>query len=77
MGPADMWFYGSMQVMQTFSNLFPFLEKEMYINSDYHKFATEIENNPGDLSNSIAFYKYWMMKNGLWNKKICLDTVWE
>jgi len=77
MGPADMWFYGSINVMKEFKNLFNFLEKEMYIDSEYHNFATSIENNRGDLSNSIAFYKYWMVKNGLWDNKIVLDTIWS
>ncbi len=76
-GPADMWFYGSSNVMKEFKNLFSFLKKEMYIDSEYHNFATAIENNRGDLSNSIIFYKYWMIKTGLWNKKITLDTIWE
>lgn len=77
MGPADMWFYGSPKVMEEFTNLYNFLEKEMYIDSPYHKFATSIEGNTGDLSNSIAFYKWWMMNNGLWNNRINLDSVWE
>jgi hypothetical protein len=77
MGPADMWFYGSKNIMKEFATLFPTLEQEMYLDSDYHKFATAIENNRGDLSNSIAFYKYWMIKNGLWDKKIAIDTIWS
>ncbi len=76
-GPADMWFYGSPDIMGEFKNLFTFLKKEMYIDSEYHNFATAIENNRGDLSNSIIFYKYWMIKTGLWNKKIALDTIWS
>jgi hypothetical protein len=77
MGPADMWFYGSNSIMKEFKNLYTFLLDEMYIDSEYHNFATSIENNRGDLSNSIAFYKYWMLKNGLWDKKITLDTIWS
>lgn len=77
MGPADMWFYGSYDVMKNFTNLYENLESEMYIGSEYHKFAISIENNPGDLSNAIAFYKYWMIKNNLWDNRIALDTVWE
>lgn len=77
MGPADMWFYGSKNVMKEFKELFKFLENEMYIDGEYHNFATSIENNRGDLSNSIAFYKYWMIKTGLWDKKIPLDTIWS
>jgi hypothetical protein len=77
MGPADMWFYGSKDVMKKFSTLFSFLEKEMYLDSEYHNFATAIENNRGDLSNSIAFYKYWMIKKGLWEIKKPIDTIWS
>jgi len=77
MGPAVMWFYGSKNVMKNFVNLFAFLEKEMYLDSEYHKFAINIENNRGDLSNSIAFYKYWMIKNKLWDNKVALDTIWN
>ena len=49
----------------------------MKIDSEFHKFATSIENNPNDISNSIAFYKWWMMQNGLWEKRINLETIWE
>lgn len=77
MGPADMWFYGSPMIMREFGNLYVNLEKQMKIDSEFHKFATQIEGNPGDLSNSIAFYKWWMIKNGLWNKRINLETKWE
>ena len=77
MGPADMWFYGDYQLMKNFTELYNSLESQFYLNSDFHKFAFNIENNMGDLSNSIAFYKWWMVKNGLWDKRINLDTTWE
>tara|TARA_B100000131_G_scaffold249469_1_gene242760 strand:+ start:3930 stop:4655 length:726 start_codon:yes stop_codon:yes gene_type:complete len=77
MGPADMWFYGSSKVMHNFVGLYESLKSEMYIGSEFHKFATDIENNPGDLSNSIAFLKYWMINNGLWDNKVTLPTTWE
>ena len=77
MGPADMWFYGSEQTMNHFKNLYQTLEEQMCIGSDFHKFAIDIENNEGDLSNSIAFYKWWMIQNGLWNNRINLETIWE
>jgi hypothetical protein len=77
MGPADMWFYGSPSVMVEFTSLFSFLDEQMKIDSEFHKFATEIEGNRGDLSNAIAFYKWWMIKNDLWDNKINLDTIWE
>ena len=77
MGPADMWFYGSPNVMVEFTSLFSFLDEQMKIDSEFHKFATEIEGNRGDLSNAIAFYKWWMIKTELWDNKINLDTIWE
>lgn len=77
MGPADMWFYGSEQTMNHFKNLYQTLEEQMYIGSDFHKFALQIEGNGGDLSNSIAFYKWWMIGNGLWDNRINLETIWE
>lgn len=77
MGPADMWFYGSSDVMRNFITLYSDLYSEMYINSNFHEFAKSIENNEGDLSNSIAFYKWWMIKTGLWETRIALDTTWE
>jgi hypothetical protein len=77
MGPADMWFYGSEQTMNHFKNLYQTLEEQMVIGSDFHKFATQIEGNEGDLSNSIAFYKWWMIQNGLWENRINLQTIWE
>lgn len=77
MGPADMWFYGSPEVMIKFTMLYDFLEEQMKIDSEFHKFAISIENNSGDLSNSIAFYKWWMIKNKLWDNRINLETTWE
>ena len=77
MGPADMWFYGSPKVMVEFTTLYNFLEEQMKLDSEFHQFASEIEGNEGDLSNAIAFYKWWMIKNDLWNNRINLDTIWE
>lgn len=77
MGPADMWFYGSPETMVEFVTLYDSLNSQMMIGSEFHKFATQIENNEGDLSNAIAFYKWWMIQNELWDNKITLDTIWE
>ena len=77
MGPADMWFYGSMNTMKPFTTLYNSLEEQMEFRSPFHTFATQIEGNPGDLSNSIAFYKWWMIQNGLWQNRINLETIWE
>jgi hypothetical protein len=77
MGPADMWFYGSEQTMNHFKNLYQTLEEQMVIGSDFHKFATQIEGNEGDLTHAVAFYKWWMIQNGLWENRINLETIWE
>ena len=77
MGPADMWFYGDAITMNPFTTLYDELQKNFFINSDFHKFATKIEGNFGDLSNAIAFYKWWMINNGLWEKRELLSTEWE
>ena len=36
-----------------------------------------MEGNPGDLSNAVIFYKFWMMSCGLWENKVALETFWE
>ena len=77
MGPADMWFYGSQSTMKSFTTLYDSLERNMKVDGEFNQFAYSIENNPNDLSNAIAFYKWWMVKNGLWDKRINLDTIWE
>jgi hypothetical protein len=77
MGPADMWFYGSRKIMNNFKNLYSSLEEQMSINSEFHKFATKIEGNAGDLTHAVAFYKWWMIQNGLWENRINLNTIWE
>jgi hypothetical protein len=77
MGPADMWFYGSSKIMNVFKNLYQTLEEQMVIGSEFHKFATQIEGNPGDLTHAVAFYKWWMIENRIWENKITLDTIWE
>jgi hypothetical protein len=77
MGPADMWFYGSEKIMSNFKNLYKSFESQLYIGSDFHKFATQIEGNSGDLTHAVAFYKWWMIQNGLWENRINLDTTWE
>jgi len=77
MGPADMWFYGDHKTMKNFTGLFDFVVTNLHIGGDFHKFAMSIEGNPGDLSNAIALYKYWMLNNGLWENRINLETTWE
>jgi hypothetical protein len=76
-GPADMWFYGDYKTMKEFLTLYETLESQMFINSEFHKFIFNITKNEGNLSNSIGFYKFWMIKNGLWDKRENLNTIWE
>jgi hypothetical protein len=77
MGPADMWFYGSMEIMKPFTHLYDDLNSEFKLDSPFYHYAKTIENNPGNLSNAVAFYKYWMIRNGLWQNKTKINTIWE
>lgn len=77
MGPADMWFYGDYNIMKNFTSIFKDLDNQFYLNSDFHEFAIKIEGNKGDLSNSIAFLKWWMIYKKIWDNKILLNTFWE
>lgn len=74
MGPADMWFYGDHGVMKNFASLYNSFENDFYLYGDFYNFARLIENNPGNLSNAIAYYKYWMIKNKIWDDKITIYT---
>ena len=76
-GPADMWFYGSQPTMFSFMEIYDMLAKYFYLDSEFHEYAKKISNNYGDLSNSVIFYKWWMEKRGLWDKKEPLECVYE
>lgn len=76
-GPADMWFYSGYKNMKNFTKIYDDLNKYFYIDSDFHKFAFQIESNYGDLSNSVIFYKFWLEKNNLWNIKKPLQCFYE
>jgi flagellar assembly factor FliW len=77
MGPADMWFYGDSSVMNKFKDLYSYAFSNIFMHGDFYNFARKIENNEGNVSNSIVFYKWWMIKVGLWDNKILLDSKWE
>jgi len=77
MGPADMWFYGDQQVMRRFTHLYQDYLDNLNLDGDFCKFATGIEGNQGDISNAIAFYKYWMINNRMWDSAVHLNTSWE
>jgi hypothetical protein len=76
-GPSDVWFYGSEKIMKPFKTIYDELESNMFLNSDYHKFAQSISGIYGDISNAVIFYKWWMIHNGMWENNIALPTEWE
>jgi hypothetical protein len=76
-GPSDVWFYGSQEIMKPFSTIYYELEKNMILNSEYHKFSQSITGSHGDMSNAVIFYKWWMLNNGMWDNNIALPTEWE
>ena len=63
--------------MSKFKDLYNSLYDNMYVGSKLHDFAISMEGNPGDLSNAVIFYKFWMMSCGLWENKVALETFWE
>lgn len=77
MGPADMWFYGDWRIMSLFASLFDHYVDNLNLEGAFSKFATQVEGNPGDISNAVVFYKYWMIQNGLWRCRQPLPTFWE
>lgn len=76
-GPADMWFYGSREIMKPFAKLFEKLKKDFTVTSGYYKFCYEKSNCPLILSNAIYYYKYFMIQNGLWTKLTPLKSKWN
>lgn len=76
-GPADMWYYGSKNVMTIFSQLYNSLEKEFNLHSEYFKYCEEVSKDETVISNAIFFYKYFLIKNKLWKKMIPLKTKWN
>lgn len=76
-GPADMWFYSCPKNMMKLRSLFDSYLSQCYIGSEFHEFATNIENNPGDLSNAVVFYKFFLEKCGLWSIKEPLKCTYE
>lgn len=60
-GPADMWFYGSPDIMQNFTTLYDYTKNNMN------------ETNV----NAIHLLKQFMQDKNMWNKKAPLQTEWE
>ena len=76
-GPSDVWFYGSQSIMKPFSTIYDELDKQFIMESDYGKFAESFRGVKDDISNSVIFYKWWMIKKDLWDNTIKLKTIWE
>lgn len=74
-GPADMWYYGSYKMMKKFAKLFETLEKELKLDSEYLKHC-EKKSEKIVFSDAIKFYKYFMVKQNIWNSKTPLRTSW-
>lgn len=72
-GPADMWFYSSSRNMRNFCNLYDITKQYLKPDSEYAKSVPSEDQ----ICNTIRLYKWFMIKTGLWDKKILLDTTWE
>jgi hypothetical protein len=68
---------GNTKVCLSTQTIYDELESNMFLNSDYHKFAQSISGIYGDISNAVIFYKWWMINNGMWENNIALPTEWE
>jgi len=77
-GPADMWFYGDMKVMSKFNFVFHQLSKEFFIGSDLHQWVQDQDELVyQDLSNSVAYLKWFLINNDLWEDKEPLECIFE
>ena len=73
-GPADMWFYSSLDNMKSFAYIYDIMLRDYKPGTAYAEFAG---SNDGGLINAIKFYKWFLIQTGLWDKKQLLDTTWE
>ena len=73
-GPADMWFYSNQDNMILFSSFFDLIKKEMIKGGKMEKWAGSLH---GGLVNGIKCYKWFLMRSGLWDKRVALPTTWE
>jgi len=69
-----MWFYSSQDNMISFASIFDLIKKEMTTGSQMEKWAGNLH---GGLVNVIKGYKWFLMRSGLWDKRIALPTTWE
>jgi len=73
-GPADMWFYSNQDNMMAFAHIFDTIKKDMKVGSEMEEWAGA---SHGGLVNGIKCYKWFLIRSGLWDKKIALPTTWE
>lgn len=76
-GPGDMWFYGGSEAMFHLCDIYDSAREEMTLNTDFAQFAYEMENNLGDVSNSIRYLKWFFIKRGLWDTKTLVPVEFE
>lgn len=75
-GPADMWFYSGWDNMKHFCNLYDLLSSDIKYGSAYEKWAIDSSNNQWVL-NVIKGWKWFLIRTGLWDKKVLLTSEWE
>lgn len=73
-GPCPFWLYGSYTVMNPFCGIYDFAKNEFKPNSEYEQMCG---TNDGGMINVVKLYKWFMIKNKLWENRINLETVWE
>lgn len=73
-GPADMWFYSSQKNMSKFSKIYDIILNDMEPTSDMESWAGK---DNGGIVNTIKCYKWFLIKEGLWDLKKPLPTYWE
>lgn len=75
-GPADMWFYSGWDNMKHFCNLYDIISNDVTYGSEYEEWAISSSSNAWVL-NVIKGWKWFLIKTGLWDKKILLTSEWE
>jgi hypothetical protein len=73
-GPCPFWLYGSYDIMNPFCKIYDFAKDEFKPNTEYEKMCG---TNDGGMVNVTKLYKWFMIKNGLWENRINLETIWE
>jgi hypothetical protein len=73
-GPCPFWLYGSYDFMKPFCKIYNFCENEFKLNSEYENICGDYD---GGMVNVTKMYKWFMIKNNMWESKVKLDTIWE